>query len=217
MRVIICEDSALLRAGLVRLLNEAGHDVLADVGDAEELQRTVGKDLPDLVLVDVRLPPSQTTEGLQAALQIRQRHPEIAVLVLSQYVEERYAVDLITQGAQGVGYLLKERIGAVREFTEALAQVGAGGTVIDPEVVAQLLGRRRQGNRVDSLSPRELEVLRHMAEGRSNRGIAEDLVLTRGAVEKHISSIFDKLSLTDVASDNRRVRAVLTYLGGPRP
>lgn len=213
MRVMICEDAALLRAGLARLLDEAGHQVAAAVGDADALQHQVTAQPPDLVLVDVRLPPSQTTEGLKAALRIRREHPHVAVLVLSQYVEERYAVDLIGDGARGVGYLLKERVADVDEFIDAIDRVADGGTVIDPDVVSQLLGRRRLGNPVGSLTPREVDVLALLAEGRSNTGIADHLVLTRGAVEKHVSNIFTKLELNGTATDNRRVRAVLAYLG----
>ncbi len=209
MRVVICEDSVLLREGLTRLLAEGGHEVVAAVGDADALMASVEADAPELALVDVRLPPTQTTEGLQAALRIRAEHTDVAVLVLSQYVEERYAVDLVGGGDRGVGYLLKERVADVTEFLDAVERVGHGGTAIDPEVVAQLLGRRRRGSPVDALTPREREVLGLMAEGRSNGGIAEELVLTLGAVEKHVSNVFTKLQLDDVATDNRRVRAVL--------
>lgn len=212
MRVVICEDSVLLREGLSRLLTEGGHDVVAAVGDADALMTSIGNRPPDLALVDVRLPPTQTNEGIQAALRIRQNYPDVAVLVLSQYVEERYAVDLVGEGDRGVGYLLKERVADVADFLDAVARVGRGGTAIDPEVVAQLLGRRRRDSPVDALTPRELEVLSLMAEGRSNTGIAEQLVLTLGAVEKHVSNVFAKLQLDDTATDNRRVRAALAYL-----
>lgn len=214
MRIVICEDSVLLREGLVHVLDEGGHRVTAAVGTAPDLIEAVEADPPDLVMVDVRLPPNQTNEGVEAALTIRRSHPDVAVLVVSQYVEERYAVDLIGEGARGVGYLLKERVADVGEFLESVRRVGEGGTAIDPEVISQLLGRRRGGNLVDSLTARELDVLALMAQGGSNAGIAEELVLTLGAVEKHVSSIFAKLHLTDTAAHNRRVQAVLAYLGG---
>lgn len=212
MRVVICEDSVLLREGLARLLAEGGHDVVAACGDAPTLLEAVIAHGAELAVVDVRLPPDQTDEGLRAALQIRRTTPDTAVVVLSQYVEEHYAVDLISGGARGVGYLLKERVADVAEFLDAVRRVGDGGSAIDPEVVSQLLGRRRQGNPLDSLTPRELDVLRVMAEGQTNAGIAATLVLTQGAVEKHASNVFTKLGLDDTATENRRVTAVLTYL-----
>lgn len=212
MRIVICEDSLLLREGLARLLAEGGHEVVAAVGDAEALMAAISDDPPDLALVDVRLPPTQTNEGIRAALRIRESRPDLPILVLSQYVEERYAVDLITGGARGLGYLLKERVSDLDEFLEAVSRVAAGGSAIDPEVVTQLLGRRREGNPLDTLTPREIDVLKAMAEGRTNAAIAADLVLSQGAVEKHASNIFAKLNLDAATSENRRVTAVLTYL-----
>jgi DNA-binding NarL/FixJ family response regulator len=211
MRVVICEDSVLLREGLARLLADAGHETAALTGDATSLLAAIATDPPDLALVDVRLPPTHTDEGLRTALQIRRDAPEIAILVLSQYVEERYALDLIGSSANGVGYLLKERVADVAEFLDAVRRVGEGGSAIDPEVVSQLLARAQRGKPLGSLSPREREVLALMAEGRTNAAIAATLALTEGAVEKHVRSIFIKLDLLD-AADNRRVRAVLTYL-----
>ena len=212
MRVVIAEDSVLLREGLARLLADAGLDVVAVVGDGPELVRTVDTLRPDLAVVDVRMPPTHTDEGLRAALEVRHRQPATAILVLSQYVEERYAVELIGTSAEGVGYLLKDRVADVADFVAAVRRVGAGGTALDPEVVAQLLGRRRRGNPLDGLSPREREVLALMAEGRNNAAIAAELVVTEGAVEKHVSGIFAKLGLATTATDHRRVLAVLTYL-----
>lgn len=212
MRVVICEDSVLLREGLARLLTEGGHDVVALAGDAPSLLQAVTHHSPDLAVVDVRLPPGQTDEGLRAALKIRHSAPKTAILVLSQYVEEGYAADLISNGAQCLGYLLKERVADVEQFLDAVHRVGTGGSAIDPEVISQLLGRRRHGNPLDSLTPRELDVLRVMAEGQTNAGIAATLVITRGAVEKHASSIFTKLGIEDTTNENRRVTAVLTYL-----
>ena len=212
MRIVIAEDSVLLRAGLTRILADAGEEVVATVGDAVELISAVERHQPDLAVVDVRMPPSHTDEGLRAALEVRERVPATAILVLSQYVEERYAGDLLAGGAQGVGYLLKDRVADVGEFLAAVRRVGDGGAAIDPEVVAQLLGRRRRADPLATLSPRELDVLSLMAEGRSNAAIADRLVVTEGAVEKHISSIFAKLGLPAAPSDHRRVLAVLTYL-----
>ncbi len=211
MRIVICEDSILLREGLTRLLAEGGHRVTAAVSDAESLIDAVNTEPPDLALVDVRLPPTQTNEGILAALRIRRTRPDQPILVLSQYVEERYAVDLIGNGARGLGYLLKERVADLDGFLDAVDRVAGGGTAIDPEVVTQLLGRRREGNPLDTLTPREMDVLEVMAEGKTNSGIAAGLVLTEGAVEKHASNIFAKLGL-DTATENRRVTAVLTYL-----
>ena len=212
MRVVIAEDSVLLRAGLARLLDDGGVEVVAQVGDGPGLVAAVDAHRPDLAVVDVRMPPPHTDEGLRAALEARQRVPSTAILVLSQYVEERYAAELLAGGARGIGYLLKERVADVGEFLAAVRRVGEGGAAIDPEVVAQLLGRRRRSDPLEGLSARELEVLALMAEGRSNAGIAERLVVTEGAVEKHISSIFAKLGLPAAPSDHRRVLAVLTYL-----
>ncbi|MCP2259664.1 two component transcriptional regulator, LuxR family [Streptoalloteichus tenebrarius] len=210
MRVVIAEDSVLLRAGVERLLADEGIETVAAVGDGPGLLEAVDEHRPDLAIVDVRMPPTFRDEGLRAALEARQRFPETAVLVLSQYVEERYAVELIGSGASGVGYLLKERVADVADFVDAVQRVADGGTSIDPEVISQLLGRRR--NPLDALTPRELEVLGLMAEGRSNAAIARGLVVSDGAVEKHIGNIFAKLGLEPTSDEHRRVRAVLTYL-----
>lgn len=212
MRVVIAEDSVLLREGLVRLLADADIETVATVGDGPGLLGIVQEHAPDLAIVDVRMPPSFTDEGLRAALAVRESRPGTPILVLSQYVEERYATDLIGGGAEGVGYLLKERVSDVEEFIDAVRRIAGGGTVIDPEVIGQLLGRRRAGDPLASLTPREREVLGLMAEGRSNAAIARDLVVSDGAVEKHISNIFAKLTLPPTSDDHRRVMAVLTYL-----
>lgn len=212
MRIVIAEDSVLLRAGLERLLADAGHLVVAAVGDGDALVAAVAAEEPDLALVDVRMPPTHTDEGVRAALVVRRRQPRVTILVLSQYVEERYATELLASGTAGVGYLLKERVADVRDFVEAIERVGAGGTVLDPEVVAQLLARTRRRDPLASLTPRELEVLGLMAEGRSNAAIAAHLVVSEGAVEKHVSNIFAKLDLPASATDHRRVLAVLRYL-----
>jgi DNA-binding NarL/FixJ family response regulator len=213
VRVVIAEDSVLLREGLTRLLDEAGFEVVDAVGDGEQLLRSVGEYRPDVVVADVRMPPTHRDEGVRAALVIRQRWPETAVLVLSQYVEERYATELLAGETRGVGYLLKDRVADVDEFTEALRRVGRGGTALDPEVVSQLLARGRR-RPLDALTPREQDVLKLMAEGRSNGAIAAQLVVTEGAVEKHVSSIFTKLGLPPAEGDHRRVLAVLSYLEG---
>jgi DNA-binding NarL/FixJ family response regulator len=213
MRVVIAEDSVLLREGLVRLLADEGIEAVDTVGDGPSLVEAVSEHTPDLAIVDVRMPPTFTDEGLRAALAARERVPGTPILVLSQYVEERYATELIGGGAQGVGYLLKERVADVAEFVQTVRKIAAGGTVIDPEVIGQLLGRRRSGDRLEALTPREREVLGLMAEGRSNAAIARDLVVTEGAVEKHISNIFLKLDLPPAEDSHRRVMAVLTYLG----
>jgi DNA-binding NarL/FixJ family response regulator len=214
MRVVIAEDAVLLRAGLERLLAEGDFEVVGTVGDGPGLIAAAAALRPDIAIVDVRMPPTHTDEGLRAALEVRRLMPATAILVLSQYVEERYALELIGSNAEGVGYLLKDRVADVSEFLAAVKRVGEGGTALDPEVVAQLLGRRRRGNPLDELSPREREVLSLMAEGRSNAAIAAELVVTDGAVEKHVSNIFAKLGLPATASDHRRVLAVLTYLRG---
>ncbi|WP_061297012.1 response regulator transcription factor [Herbidospora cretacea] len=211
MRVVIAEDSVLLREGLARLLADGGIETVAVVGDGPALVEAVRVHDPDLAVVDVRMPPSHTDEGLRAALTIRREKPGFPILVLSQYVEERYATDLLGAGAQAVGYLLKERVAEVTEFLEAVRRVAAGGAVIDPDVVVQLLGRRRLPS--DRLTARETEVLGLMAEGRSNSAIAARLTVSEGAVEKHISSIFLKLGLDPAPDDHRRVLAVLAYLG----
>jgi DNA-binding NarL/FixJ family response regulator len=211
MRVVIAEDAAMMREGLTRLLTERGHEVCAAVTDGEALLAAVAQHRPDVAVVDVRMPPTHTDEGLRAALELRDRYPRTGVLVFSQYIETRYASELLAGGAAGVGYLLKDRVADVAEFADALARVSAGGTALDPEVVSQLLAARQPG--VAALTPREREVLTLMAEGRSNAGISRALVLSTGAVEKHVASIFGKLGLPPSENDNRRVLAVLRYLG----
>ncbi|MEA2341589.1 MAG: hypothetical protein QOG11_1666 [Solirubrobacteraceae bacterium] len=213
MRILIAEDLVLLREGLAALLTDAGHEVVAAVGDGDALLQAVGEHEADLALVDVRMPPTQTDEGLRAALEVRRRVPGMAILILSQHVEERYASDLLGAGSQGVGYLLKDRVADVQEFLAAVRRVGAGGTAIDPEVVAQLLGRRRRSDVLEELTPREGEVLGLMAEGHTNAAIAERMVVTHGAVEKHVRNVFMKLGLPQTDQHHRRVLAVLTYLG----
>jgi DNA-binding NarL/FixJ family response regulator len=208
---VIAEDSVLLRAGLTRLLTDGGFDVVAAVDDAEGLLRAVASHTPDVAVVDVRMPPTHTDEGIRAALVLRRQYPEMAVLVLSQYVEERYATDLLSTHTTGIGYLLKDRVAQVSDFLDALRRVAAGGTALDPEVVAQLLVRRR-ADPVDRLTPRELEVLRLMAEGRSNNGICEALKVSPSAVEKYVGNIFTKLDLPPTDVDHRRVLAVLKFL-----
>jgi DNA-binding NarL/FixJ family response regulator len=212
MRIVIAEDSVLLQEGLVRFLTERGHEVVAAVGDAESLVDEVDRHRPDLAVVDVRMPPTHTDDGLRAALQIRERWPDVAILVLSQYVEEQYATELLAGDTGGIGYLLKDRIAEIAEFQSAVERVGAGGTVLDPEVVAQLLARSRRQDPLARLSPREREVLGLMGEGRSNSAIAAALVVSDGAVEKHVSNIFTKLDLPLAANDHRRVLAVLRWL-----
>ena len=211
MRVVIAEDSVLLREGLARLLAEAGHEVVAVAGEAEQFLRLVGDHKPDVVVVDVRMPPTFTDEGLRAALVVRSTWPGIGVLVLSQYVEERYATELLSGRPQGVGYLLKDRVADVADFLDALNRVAGQGSALDPEVVAQLLARSRHP--LAGVTPRERDVLTLMAEGRSNGAIAAELVVSEGAVEKHINSIFAKLGLPPAERDHRRVLAVLRYLG----
>ena len=212
MRIVIAEDSVLLRDGLVRLLADYGHEVVAGVSDANGLVDAVVDEEPDLAIVDVRMPPTHTDEGIRAALELRERAPETAVLVLSQYVEENYAADLLSGDLRGVGYLLKDRVTNVAQFVEAVDRVAAGETVIDPEVVGQILARTRRRDPLDELTPREHEVMVLMAEGRSNRAIAAQLVVTERAVEKHVKSIFMKLGLPPVEENHRRVLAVLQYL-----
>jgi DNA-binding NarL/FixJ family response regulator len=211
MRVVIAEDSVLLRDGLTRLLSDAGFEVAAAVPDAAELLRAVAVHQPGLVLADVRMPPTHTDEGIQAALVIRRQFPGIAVMMLSQYVEESYATELLTTLTSSVGYLVKDRVAHVTEFLDALRRVAAGGTVLDPEVVAQLLVRRRS-DPLDRLTPREQDVLRLMAEGKSNTGIATTLRVSHSAVEKYVSNIFTKLDLAPADTDHRRVLAVLKFL-----
>jgi DNA-binding NarL/FixJ family response regulator len=215
VRVVIGEDSLLLREGLARLLAETGHEVAGQAGDADELLRKVGAHKPELAIVDVRMPPSFTDEGIRAALAIRERWPEVAVLVLSEHVETTYAVELFADGTDGLGYLLKQRVSDLGQFADAVNRVASGGSALDPEVVSHLLGRHREGDPLGSLTPRETEVLGLMAEGRSNRAIAEELVITDRAVEKHVTSIFGKLDLPPTADAHRRVLAVLKYLQAP--
>jgi DNA-binding NarL/FixJ family response regulator len=216
VRVVIGEDDVLLREGISRLLEEAGFQVVAQTGDAEDfLRRSLGL-RPDVVVVDIQMPPDHEDDGLRAAHELRRQRPEIGVVVLSQYFEEHYMVELIGDRPEGVGYLLKERVGNVEAFTDAVERVASGGSALDPEVVARMLGRRRTDGPLGRLSPRELDVLAAMAEGKSNRGIAESLVVTQAAVEKHVTGIFQKLELTPAAAEHRRVLAVLTYLREPR-
>lgn len=213
MRIVIADDAVLLREGLVRLLTERGHQVVAAVGDGDALVQAVVTHRPDVSIVDVRMPPSHTDEGLRAAVQARDLVPATPILVLSQYVEVSYADDLLATGV-GVGYLLKDRVAAIGEFLDALDRVAAGGTVLDPEVITQLFARRRRDDPLRALTPREREVLSLMAEGHSNTAIARSLVVTDGAVEKHIRNIFTKLDLPPDIEQHRRVRAVLAYLRG---
>jgi len=212
MRVVLADDSLLLREGLARLLEDAGMDVVAQAADAEDLLRKVGAHKPDVAIVDVRMPPTHTDEGLRAAVQIRERFSNTGVLVLSQYIEESYAMELLSDNAEGVGYLLKDRVADLDRFVDAVKRVGEGGSALDPEVVSRLLGRRRREDPLAEISPREREVLALMAEGRSNHAIASELVVTERAVEKHVTSIFSKLDLPPTPDDHRRVLAVLTYL-----
>jgi DNA-binding NarL/FixJ family response regulator len=212
MRVVIADDSLLLREGIVRLLSEHGFEVVAQAADAEDLLRKVNAHKPDVAIIDVRMPPTHTDEGLRAATEIRERFPGVGVLVLSQYVEERYAMELLQDSAEGLGYLLKDRVADLDRFVEAVRRVGEGGSALDPEVVSRLLGRRRQEDPLGSLSPRERDVIELMAEGRSNHAIAEQLVVTERAIEKHVTSIFNKLGLPPTAEDHRRVLAVLAYV-----
>jgi DNA-binding NarL/FixJ family response regulator len=212
---VIGEDQALLREGIARLLEEAGFDVVGQAGDAVDLRRKVGAHKPDVAVVDIQMPPTRTDDGLRAAIEIRSQHPCTRVLVLSQYVEERYAVDLIGECAEGVGYLLKDRVGDLDEFADAVRRVGEGGSVLDPEVVTRMLARPRHQNPLDDLSPRERDVLELMAQGRSNQGIAEKLWITESAVEKHVTAIFEKLGLARDFEDHRRVLAVLAFLRAP--
>lgn len=212
MRIVIAEDSVLLQEGLVRFLTERGHEVVATVGDAVSLITAIDEFRPDLAVVDVRMPPTMSDDGLRAALQIRAEFPETKILVLSQYVEEEYASELIADQQGGIGYLLKERIADVAEFQDAVLRVGSGGTVLDPEVVSQLLARSRRQDPLERLSPREREVLALMAEGLTNAAIANALVVSDGAIEKHVSNIFTKLDLSPAPNDHRRVLAVLKWI-----
>jgi DNA-binding NarL/FixJ family response regulator len=212
MRIVVGEDSVLLREGIVRLLNDAGLDVVGQAGDADDLLRKVSAHRPDVAVVDIRMPPTDTDDGLRAAVEIRRRLPGTGVLVLSQYIEDGYALELVGGSAEGTGYLLKDRVADIDEFVDAVRRVGAGGSVLDPRVVAALLGRRRRDDPLAELTERERDVLGLMAEGRSNHAIAERLVITERAVEKHVTSIFGKLSLQPAPEDHRRVLAVLTFL-----
>jgi len=212
VRVVLAEDSVLLREGTARLLEDQGFEVAAQSGTAEDLLRHVGMHKPDVAIVDIRMPPTQTDEGLRAAKEIRERWPETGVLVLSQYVEPGYAMELLGENAEGVGYLLKDRVSDVEEFTAAVRRVAEGGSALDPAVVSQLVGRRRRDDPLEELTPREREVLELMAEGRSNQAIADHMVITLRAVEKHVTSIFSKLRLSSTDQDHRRVLAVLTFL-----
>jgi DNA-binding NarL/FixJ family response regulator len=212
MRVVIAEDSLLLREGIARLLTDAGCDVVGQAGDGEDLLRKVRAHKPDIALIDIRMPPTNTDEGLVAAKVIRSELPDVSVLVLSQYVEESYAVDLLADNAEGVGYLLKDRVADLDNFVDAVRRVADGGSALDPEVVSHMLGRRRGDDPVDTLSERERSVLELMAEGRTNRAIAGELVVTDSTVEKHVTNIFEKLGLDATPQDHRRVLAVLQYM-----
>ena len=214
VRVVLADDSVLLREGVARLLDDAGFDVVAQSGTAEDLLRHVAMHRPDVAVVDIRMPPTQTDEGLRAAKEIRERHPDTGVLVLSQYVEPGYAMELLSESAESVGYLLKDRVADIEEFAAAVRRVSEGGSALDPSVVSQLVGRHRRDDPLEDLSPREREVLELMAEGRSNQAIAERLFVTLRAVEKHVTSIFVKLRLPATAEDHRRVLAVLALLRG---
>ena len=212
MRVVLAEDSVLLREGVARLLREAGFEVVGQASNADELLLKVRSYSPDVAIVDIRMPPTHTDEGLRAAQEIREKHPSTGVLVLSQYAEPAYAMELLAESAEGVGYLLKDRVSDVNEFCAAVKRVAEGGSALDPTVVSQLVGRRRRDDPVSELTPRETEVLELMAEGRSNQAIGERLFITPRAVEKHVTSIFGKLGLAAAAEDHRRVLAVLAYL-----
>jgi DNA-binding NarL/FixJ family response regulator len=214
VRVLVADDAVLLREGAVRLLEEAGFEVVGQAGDADDLLRKVRAHKPDVAIIDVRMPPDNADDGLRAALTIREELPEVGILLLSQYVEDRYLGELLAAGAAGVGYLLKDRIAEVERLTEAVERVGAGGSVLDPEVVALMLGRSREKGPLDALTAREREVLGLMAEGRTNRAIAGELFVSERAVERHVTSIFNKLDLPPTEQDHRRVLAVLTYLRG---
>jgi DNA-binding NarL/FixJ family response regulator len=213
MRIVLADDSALLREGLARLLADEGHDVVAGVGDGDAMVEAVTRHRPDVVVADVRMPPTHTDEGLRAALEVRRTSPDVGVLVLSQYVEKRYAIELLTGGAAAIGYLLKDRVAHVDDFLAALDRVAEGGAAFDPEVVRQLLARTSHSDPLDTLTPRERDVLARMAEGCTNAGIAEALHVSRSAVEKHVNAIFDKLALPPSSTHSRRILAILRYLG----
>ena len=212
IRIVVGEDQPLVREGIVRVLEEAGLEVVGVAGDAEDLVRKAGAHHPDVVIADIQMPPDLTDDGLRAVQQIRSRQPDVGVVVLSQFLEDRYALDLVGERAQGVGYLLKDRVGDLALFIDAVRRVASGGSALDPEVVQRMVGRRREGGPLDELTPRDLDVLRLMAEGRSNQGIADALVVTVAAVERHVTSIFSKLGLQQAPEDHRRVLAVLQYL-----
>jgi DNA-binding NarL/FixJ family response regulator len=213
MRVVVADDAVILREGLARLLEEAGFDVVGLAGDAEELCALVESTKPDVAIVDIRMPPTHTDEGLRAAKQIRERWPQVGILVLSQYVQARYAVELLTQGTERVGYMLKDRVSDLAELSTSVRRIGEGASVLDPAVVSQLVGQRRKGDTpLDDLTERELEVLALMAEGRSNKAIAERLFITEHTVEKHVKNIFATLRLPSSGDDHRRVLAVVTFL-----
>ncbi|HET9302853.1 MAG TPA: response regulator transcription factor [Propionibacteriaceae bacterium] len=211
-RVVVGEDQPIVREGIVHILQDGGFEVVATAGDAQELVRKVRTYRPDVVVTDIQMPPDHTDDGLRAALEIRAAQPSVGILILSQFLEDRYAFDLVADGAQGVGYLLKEKVGDLRMFTEAVRRVASGGSALDPDVVARLIGRPRRNSPLDQLTKREREVLSLIAEGRSNAGVAEELVITVAAVERHVTSIFDKLGLRQSPEQHRRVVAVLTYL-----
>jgi DNA-binding NarL/FixJ family response regulator len=215
-RIVIGEDDVLMREGIARILGEAGFDVVAQAGDADDLLRKALAHHADVAIVDVKMPPERSDDGLRAAVELRRRRPETGVLVLSQYCEERYAVDLIGDRAEGVGYLLKERVGDVEAFVEAVNRVASGGSALDPEVIARMLGRRSRQSPLAELTPRDRDVLAAMAEGKSNMGIAKELVVSEAAVEKHVTSIFQKLGLGPTVTEHRRVLAVLTYVRSDR-
>jgi DNA-binding NarL/FixJ family response regulator len=212
MRVVLADDTMLLREGVAMLLGEAGFDVVGQAGDADELIRTVGDHKPEVAIIDLRMPPTHTDEGLQAALTIRARHPKVGVLVLSQHADIGLAMKLLAPGAEGVGYMLKDRVADLDDFADAIRRVAAGGSALDPTIVSQLLSRRRDAGPLDDITPREREVLELMAEGRSNQGIAERLEISERGVQKHVTSIFDKLGIPAGTDDHRRVLAVLTFL-----
>jgi DNA-binding NarL/FixJ family response regulator len=214
MRVVIAEDSLLLRRGAIRLLEDAGFEVVGEAGDADELLRLVRSERPDVAVVDIRMPPTHVDEGLQAARVVRAELPEVGVLMLSQYVEERYVTALLEHGAQGVGYLLKDRVAEIERFTDAIRQVAEGGSVLDPEVVSHMLGGRGNGGPLERLTEREGEVLQLMAEGKTNRAISQQLYMSERAVERHVTGIFTKLDLPVTDQDHRRVLAVLAYVKG---
>ena len=212
VRVVVGEDEPLFREGIVRVLEQAKFEVVGVAGDAPELLRKTGAHKPDVVVTDIEMPPEKTDDGLRAAIEIRRTRPETGVVVLSQYLEDRYPLELVGDRAEGVGYLLKQRVGDLKLFVDSVRRVAAGGTALDPQVVQRMVGRRRAASPLDDLTPREREVMTLMAEGRSNTGIAEELIVTVPAVERHVTSIFDKLGLRQAREDHRRVLAVLQYL-----